>query len=230
MQCLSIIAAKYNIWLSVGGFPEIYQKENSSEPTGKIFNSHVMIDCNGKIVSPIYRKVHLFDSPMAGLFESQLTQPGERGVLMQNMFSRWAVGLSVCYDLRFPALYDALSRSSSSGGVDIVLVPSAFTPKTGEAHWEVLLRARAIENQCYVLAAAQSGEHNDQRRSHGYSLIVDPWGTVLARLGDEKEGICYAELDRTVVDNLRRDMPVGTHKRLDVYGMPVEVTDCSHRI
>ena len=120
-------------------------------------------------------------------------------------------------------------------GADIVLVPSAFTPATGRAHWEVLLRARAIENQCYVLAAAQSGEHNPKRSSYGHSIIIDPWGRILASLQDEREGIIYAILDRAIITKVRTDMPVSLHKRKDVYyassdpAIQVEVVECGNR-
>jgi predicted amidohydrolase len=115
-------------------------------------------------------------------------------------------------------------------GAEIIIVPSAFTYKTGQAHWEVLLRARAIENQCYIVAAAQAGKHNEKRESFGQSMIVDPWGKIVAQCdphrpdidleeGEGSEGICYAIFDRAVLENIRESMPVNEHKRRDVYGL-----------
>lgn len=117
-----------------------------------------------------------------------------------------------------------------------MLVPSAFTPATGSAHWETLLRARAIENQCFVIAAAQVGSHNPRRTSYGHSIVIDPWGKVVASLDGETEGVCFAELDKAQLEKLRSDMPVLRHKRADIYGgagvgagKPVEVVDCAGR-
>jgi nitrilase len=120
----------------------------------------------------------------------------------------WRVGLSVCYDLRFPELYRALARPPC----DLLSVPSAFTYTTGSAHWEVLLRARAIENQCYVIAAAQGGTHENGRRTFGHSLVVDPWGELVACRRDEGEGIVVAELARERIADVRRQLPALEHR------------------
>ena len=164
------LASRLKIWISVGGFPETIAHENladvSFRPT-KGYNTHFMISPSG-IVTDIYRKIHLFDCPLVGLFESAKVEPGASLTVADCGFAR--IGLTTCYDLRFPELYGALCRPlatdslTTSGsinnqglGAEIVLVPSAFTVTTGIAHWETLLRARAIENQCYVVAAAQIG-------------------------------------------------------------------------
>jgi predicted amidohydrolase len=136
------------------------------------------------------------------------------------------IGLSTCYDLRFPEFYAALRDK----GAEMFLVPSAFTYKTGEAHWEILLRARAIENQCYVVAAAQKGKHNDKRESYGQSLIIDPWGQIVSQCSRHYPGfsgpvddpninneICYGLFDREEVNKIRKVMPVNEHKRRDIY-------------
>ena len=156
----------------------------------KIFNLHLVISEQGKIAAT-YRKVHLFDAPVTGLQESKTTAPGDELIIVDMGFAR--VGLAVCYDLRFPAMFGAMrsvnatandATYSMDGSVDnsaeIFLIPAAFTVKTGKAHWDILLRARAIENQCYVVAAAQIGRHNEHRESYGRSLIIDCWGEVIA--------------------------------------------------
>jgi predicted amidohydrolase len=121
--------------------------------------------------------------------------------------------------LRFPGLYQQLVFS---GGAQVLLIPAAFTRPTGEAHWETLLRARAIETQCYVAAAAQAGRHNAKRESHGHALIIDPWGEVVARCADpDAEGIAVAEVDEEWMAAVRQRMPVGTHRRAEVYGRGV---------
>lgn len=155
VAALCAVAKDKRIWISLGGFPE--RSSIASEVLGednqllnKFYNSHILINRDGQVVAPIYRKVHLFDCPLVGLQESKLTLPGNEVVVMD--IEGWKVGIAVCYDLRFAGLFEAM------GVVDAVLVPAAFTVPTGAAHWEVLLRARAIENQCFVVAAAQSGK------------------------------------------------------------------------
>ena len=178
VQTLCALASRLDIWLSVGGFPErmdqiIESGEVDKHQSTKVYNTNFMISPAG-LITAIYRKIHLFDSPMAGLMESKSTAAGDALVIADCGFAR--VGLTTCYDLRFPELYGALCRpinishgplhvggSAMSGlGAEIVLVPSAFTVTTGIAHWETLLRARAIENQCYVVAAAQIGIYRNE--------------------------------------------------------------------
>lgn len=167
---LMSIAQKNGCWLSVGGFPE-----RNDQIGEKVCNTHFIVDPNGNIVEPVYRKIHLFDNPLTKLEESIITASGDKKVVIDVGFVK--LGLTVCYDLRFSALYSSLCNPRF-GGAEIVLIPSAFTVPTGRAHWEVLLRARAIENQVYVVAAAQCGKHSDKRESYGHTMIVDPWGKI----------------------------------------------------
>ncbi|MEQ2242454.1 Nitrilase [Ilyodon furcidens] len=160
----------------------------------------------------VYRKSHLFDVELpekgVSLKESAFTIPGASLVPpVQTPIGK--VGLGVCYDLRFPELSLALQRH----GADILTYPSAFTVATGAAHWEVLLRARAIETQCFVLAAAQVGRHHEKRSSYGHALAVDPWGDVVGDCGGEKPGMVLVEVDLEKVNRTRRNMPVQQHRR-----------------
>lgn len=158
-----------------------------------------------------YDKLHLFDVVVADrqatYAESRSFEAGERPVLVDTEAGR--LGLTICYDLRFPELYRFLAVS----GAELLTVPSAFTKVTGAAHWEPLLRARAIENQCFVIAANQGGVHNAQRETWGHSMIIDPWGTVLDGV-TTGEGVAVASLDRSRQAAIRRDMPVFSHRRL----------------
>jgi len=139
--------------------------------------------------------------------ESEVVVPGDKVVVAPTQLGR--IGLTVCYDLRFPELYRALAAR----GARVVAVPSAFTAETGKDHWHVLLRARAIENQVYVLAPAQAGSHGPTRRSYGHALVVDPWGTILAECG-EPEGFALARLDFAYQDKVRAALPVLSHRKL----------------
>jgi len=199
------LARDTNLWLSLGGF----QQRNNKDPE-RIYNTHVMLNSDGSIVA-LYSKVHLFDVDVPNgpvLMESRFTSPGDRLVSCETPFGR--VGLTVCYDLRFPEVYQQLSHEE---GATVLTVPSAFTKPTGEAHWEILLRARAIETQSYVIAAAQAGRHNEKRESYGHSLIVDPWGTVVGRLEDPlATGIATAEIDPAKLQQVRARMPVREHR------------------
>ncbi|KAF4111583.1 hypothetical protein G5714_008614 [Onychostoma macrolepis] len=167
----------------------------------------------GELVS-VYRKAHLFDveltSKGVSLKESAFTIPGPRLVPpVQTPIGK--VGLGVCYDLRFPELSSALQRH----GAEILTYPSAFTVATGTAHWEVLLRARAIETQCFVLAAAQVGAHHAKRTSFGHALAVDPWGEVIGDCGGSDAGLTLVQIDLQRLRDVRRDMPVQRHRRDD---------------
>jgi predicted amidohydrolase len=166
-------------------------------------------------VAAVYRKVHLFDAPLVGLRESRLTSPGAEPCVVCDGTPAGRLGLSVCYDLRFPELYAALRRR---GGAHTLLVPSAFTVTTGRAHWELLLRARAVETQCYVVAAAQVGRHNGKRESFGRAMIVDPWGTIVAECEAGAVGVAVAEIDLALVEGTRAKMPVASHARPDLFG------------
>jgi predicted amidohydrolase len=162
------------------------------------------------LITAVYRKIHLFDVDLPDgtkLLESQTVEAGVEPVVAQAPFG--TLGLSVCYDLRFPELY----RRLVDRGAIALAIPAAFTLTTGKDHWHVLLRARAIEQQCYVLAAAQTGHHYGRRRSYGHALIADPWGTVLAECG-EGEGVAVAEIDPDYVVKVRSAVPSLEHRRI----------------
>lgn len=202
------LARKLEVWLSLGGF---HERGHDWESDRRIYNSHIIIDNKGDIVS-VYRKSHLFDVELpekgVSLKESAFTIPGPSLVSpVQTPIGK--VGLGICYDLRFPELSLALQRS----GAEILTFPSAFTVATGAAHWEVLLRARAIETQCFVLAAAQVGRHHQKRASYGHALAVDPWGEVVGDCGGESPGMVLVEIDLEKVSSTRRNMPVQQHRR-----------------
>jgi predicted amidohydrolase len=192
------------VWLLVGGFPE------RSPERERPFNTAFVVDPSGTLRAR-YRKLHLFDVDLPdgrAIRESGYTAPGDEPALVD--VAGWGVGLSICYDVRFPELY----RRYAAGGARVLFVPSAFTVPTGEAHWHLLLRARAVENQCYVVAPAQWGVHGTTgRSSYGHTLIVDPWGTVLA---ERTSGVGWvsAALNPVTQDELRGRLPVLTHRRL----------------
>ncbi|XP_038587494.1 deaminated glutathione amidase [Micropterus salmoides] len=202
------LARKLEVWLSLGGF---HERGHDWESDRRIYNSHIIINDKGDIIS-VYRKSHLFDVELpekgVSLKESAFTIPGPSLTSpVQTPIGK--VGLGICYDLRFPELSAALQRH----GAEILTYPSAFTVATGAAHWEVLLRARAIETQCFVLAAAQVGRHHEKRSSYGHALAVDPWGEVLGDCGGEKPGMVLVEIDLEKVRSTRRNMPVRQHRR-----------------
>ena len=179
-------------------------------PSGKVFNRTYVIDPTGRIAA-VYDKLHMFDVDLGGggesYAESRVFEAGKTPVAVDLPWGR--LGLSVCYDLRFPYLYRALA----SAGCDFLAVPAAFTKVTGAAHWHILLRARAIETGCYVFAPAQTGVHANGRRTFGHALIVAPWGEVLADAGDAV-GFVIAQVDTTVVDAARGKIPSLAHGRV----------------
>jgi predicted amidohydrolase len=185
--------------------------ERSADPE-RPFNTSVLIDPDGGDIA-VYRKLHLFDVVVGGTEyrESAATAAGSEIVVGQ--IAGVGVGLSVCYDLRFPELYRALALR----GAEIIAVPAAFTAHTGPAHWEVLLRARAIEDQVHVVAAGQVGVGGDGRPSHGHSMIVDPWGDVLAEVTDG-EGVAIANCSSARIEEIRTTLPSLANRRSDVYG------------
>ncbi len=196
------LARDAGVHLILGGF-----HESSPEP-GKSYNSCVHLEPDGRLVAR-YRKIHLFDVSLADgtqLRESARTLPGDRAVVTRTPFGN--LGLTVCYDLRFPYLYQALADL----GAIAVTVPSAFTRPTGAAHWHVLLRARAIEAQCYVIAPAQHGRNWEKRASYGHSLIIDPWGEIIDEL-DEGDGVVFADIDPARVAAVRDQLPSLRHRR-----------------
>ncbi|MBI5477356.1 MAG: carbon-nitrogen hydrolase family protein [Deltaproteobacteria bacterium] len=178
------IARQHGMHVLCGGFPE------RSTTAGKCLNASVLLGPDGRILGH-YRKMHLFDVSIPGRAEyreSEVFEGGPGPVVARTDLG--AIGLSVCYDLRFPELY----RAEAAAGARILAVPSAFTAHTGAAHWHVLVRARAVENECFVLAPNQVGTHTDKVVTYGHSLIVDPWGTILAEVGDGP-GVAVADLD-----------------------------------
>ena len=171
-------------------------------------NRSFLIAPNGDILAK-YDKIHMFDITLEGgesYRESANYQPGETAVISDLPWGR--IGLTICYDVRFPALYRALAEA----GASFITVPSAFTVKTGEAHWHTLLRARAIENGCFIFAAAQAGKHESGRETYGHSLIVDPWGEILAEGGTDT-GVVLAKIDPAKVQSVRRNIPSLQHGR-----------------
>ncbi|XP_067685173.1 nitrilase and fragile histidine triad fusion protein NitFhit-like [Haliotis asinina] len=203
------VAVDTRVWLSIGGF---HQKGPKNEK--RVRNTHVIISSDGEIKAA-YDKSHLFDLDIKDkvrLCESDYTVPGSEIVPpVDTPVGR--LGLATCYDLRFPEMSIALTQQ----GAQILSYPSAFTQTTGMAHWEVLLRSRAIENQCYVVAAAQTGRHNAKRTSYGHAMIVDPWGQVVSACRDGVD-VCVAEVDTAYIDKVREEMPVSQHRRHDLYG------------
>lgn len=197
-------AKQHGLRLLLGSFAEAVLDQE------RVFNTSVLIDPEGEIEA-VYRKIHLFDVALGagGNFqESRSIAPGDQVVVAKTAIG--GVGLSVCYDVRFPELYRAMLAQAD---LRFVCVPSAFAPQTGKDHWEVLLRARAIETQAFVLAPAQCGTHGPKRSSYGRSMIVDPWGLVLAQAGDEP-GVIVAECEVERLEDVRARLPALTHRRL----------------
>lgn len=218
IQGLCSLARELGIWLSLGGFHEA--GDSPSSPAQ--YNAHVIIDSSGSIVAN-YRKIHLFDTLVEGGYrESKATRPGEQLVMVENT-PIGHVGLTVCYDLRFPAVFAALRKA----GAEVILVPSAFTTSTGRAgHWHILLQARAIETQSYIIAPAQSGRHNATRQSFGHSLVVDPWGQVVTDMRVQEDAWSIAEIDHARIRQVRSDMPVLHHSQATEHILETRV----HRI
>jgi predicted amidohydrolase len=189
-------------YLLLGSVPEKIPGEE------RVYNTSFLFDPAGEVIAR-YRKIHLFDVSVAGkeYRESSRCAPGSTPVVAETAFG--LLGLSICYDVRFPELYRALSQK----GATILSIPAAFTLMTGKDHWEVLLRARAIENQAFVIAAAQSGKHGNWRMSYGHSMIIDPWGLVLARSQDG-EGIAVTEIDFKAQEKMRAELPALRHRVL----------------
>lgn len=199
------LARKLGISLLLGSFPELAQ------PGERPYNTSVLIGPQGQILAR-YRKLHLFDAELPGAppqRESDYTQPGTEVVTAALPGTPFIAGLAVCYDLRFAELF----RAQMSRGANLIFLPAAFTLRTGRDHWEVLLRARAIENLSYVIAPAQWGQHSPGRRTYGRSLILDPWGLILAQAQDG-EGVIYARLDFERLERLRRELPCLEHRCL----------------
>jgi nitrilase len=195
---LAAAAAKNKVWLVGGSVPLA-----CADPD-RVRNTCLAFDDAGRRVAR-YDKIHLFGFDLGSerFEESRSIEPGSEVVTLDTPFAR--LGLSICYDLRFPEIYRKM------GVVDLILVPSSFTATTGKAHWEMLLRARAVENQAYVLAPAQGGHHKNGRDTWGHSMIIDPWGEVLAELASGP-GVVTAELDHAEIARVRRSLPALTHR------------------
>ncbi len=190
-------AQELGVWLLLGS-------GSVPAPSGKVFNRSLLFSPNGKVAAH-YDKINLFDVTLGGgeqYRESDTFEGGAKAVVAEGPMGA-KIGLTVCYDVRFAPLYAALARA----GAEIITVPSAFTVPTGQAHWETLLRARAIETHCYVIAPAQGGRHEDGRSTWGHSMIVDPWGKVLAALPHDEPGFIVADLDLDAVAAARAKIP-----------------------
>jgi predicted amidohydrolase len=200
---MAALARELGIFLCMGSLLETIPGD------ARRYNTSCIADPSGALVA-CYRKIHLFDVELAGTVavrESATRRAGETPVVVPTALG--VLGCSICYDLRFPELYRELARR----GAEVLLVPSAFTRPTGAAHWDVLCRARAIENQCYLLAADQAGDSPHGHRDHGNSMIVDPWGRVLSHIGDG-EGVATATVDPAELARVRRELPALAHRRL----------------
>jgi predicted amidohydrolase len=203
LSTLRELARRRGVFILAGSIAE-----KSSQP-GKTANTSALIADDGSIVAA-YRKIHLFDVSIpdgARYAESEVVVAGDLAVVAPTALGR--IGLTICYDLRFPELY----RKLSALGAQILTIPAAFTLFTGKDHWEVLVRARAVENLAYVMAPAQVGRHGGNRQTFGNAMVVDPWGVVLARCPDG-EGVCVAPFSRTRLERVRQELPALKHRKL----------------
>jgi predicted amidohydrolase len=200
LAAMCTAAARFGVWISVGSLALKLPDDD------RFTNRSFMIDPSGQIVAQ-YDKIHMFDvtlSETEQYRESDGYRAGDHAVIADTAFGK--IGMTICYDIRFPHLYRGLAKS----GASILLIPAAFAQPTGRAHWEVLLRARAIETGCYVIAAAQTGEHQTSqrrpRKTYGHSMIISPWGEIMADAGEDL-GIIYADLDLSLVESTRARVP-----------------------
>ena len=203
LSALREVARRRRVFVLAGSIAE------KVDVPGKTANTSALIADDGSLVAT-YRKIHLFDVNIpdgARYAESEVVVPGEVAVVAPTVLGR--IGLTICYDLRFPELY----RKLSSLGAQILTIPAAFTLFTGKDHWEVLVRARAIENLAYVVAPAQVGRHSANRQTFGNAMVVDPWGVVLARCADG-EGVCLAPFSRARQEQVRQELPALKHRKL----------------
>ncbi len=203
LQALQAMAQEFNFWILAGSL--LLREDPAQLP----FNTSFVINPNGKLESK-YSKIHLFKVQLDNkkIDETERSQAGSKPVIA-TLSEGLKLGMSICYDLRFPELYRIYAQEK----VEMLYVPSAFTRKTGEAHWEVLLRARAIENQAFIIAPNQCGEANGVE-NYGHSMIIDPWGNVLARASEDQEEIIYAEIDLNLLKNIRANIPALDHRKL----------------
>jgi predicted amidohydrolase len=200
---LQKMAQRFQVTILGGGFPI------PVDSSGKVYNTALLINANGQELAR-YQKVHLFDVNVPDGNTYQESSTVMAGLELPPVYASpelGKIGLSICYDVRFPELY----RHLSNQGADILFVPAAFTAFTGKDHWQVLLQSRAIENTCYVIAPAQTGTNYDRRQTHGHAMIIDPWGVILADAG-EKPGVAIAEIKPTRLEQVRRQMPSLQHR------------------
>lgn len=201
---LSNQAKMHQVWIVGGTIPVACENKN------KVRAASIVYDCNGNVVAR-YDKIHLFDvtiSETESYKESDTTEPGDEIVVVDTPVGK--LGLTVCYDIRFPGLFTALMNR----GAEIIAIPSAFTIKTGEAHWQLLSRSRAVENFCYIVGAAQGGTHSSGRQTYGHTLIVEPWGAVVQEIIDPSNAIAYASIDLKKLDEIRASIPVMQHQKI----------------
>ena len=201
LSALTALSRELGVWQLAGSL-------TLKSDDGRMFNRSLLISAEGKVVAT-YDKIHMFDATLPSgtvIKESSAYRPGERAVIAETPWG--PLGMTVCYDLRFPPLYRMLAQR----GAAMLAIPSSFQRETGKAHWHVLLRARAIENAAFVIAPALCGDHPGKRMTYGHSLVVDPWGEVLAD-GGEAPGIVYADLDLAQVEKVRSMLPSLTHDR-----------------
>ncbi len=199
---LKVMAQRFQVTILGGGYPVPVEE-------GKVYNTALLVAPNGQELAR-YEKVHLFDVnlPDGNTYrESETVVAGSRVPPIYPSKELGNIGLSVCYDVRFPELY----RQMTQLGAEVLFVPAAFTAHTGKDHWQVLLQARAIENTCYVIAPAQTGRHNALRQSHGHAMVIDPWGVILADAG-EMPGVAIAEIVPARLEQVRRQMPSLQHR------------------
>ena len=204
---ISQLAKKHKVWILIGSLLETVV--DSRDLPSKPYNTSVLINPQGEIIAK-YRKIHLFDIKLKGkqILESSRNLAGKQPRLAK--IENIKIGLSVCYDLRFPELY----RYYSKNGAKIICIPSSFTKPTGEAHWHILIKARAIENFAYIIAPNQAGVGSVGVKTYGHSLIVDPWGKILAEGSANKEEVIFAEIDLDYLEKIRKNLPALEHRRL----------------
>lgn len=201
VQAMSELASELGVWILLGSVAV-------TASNGKIANRSIFLSDKGEIAAR-YDKIHLFDVDLKNgesYRESSVFVAGDKAVVADSPWGK--IGLSICYDVRFPHLYRGLAKA----GASIITVPAAFTVPTGQAHWHTLLRARAIENGAFVIAPGQCGTHAGDRQTYGHSLIIDPWGEILAEAGEQPE-VIYADLDLSKVDHVRSSVPALSHDR-----------------
>ena len=202
---LTLMAVQYNAMIIGGSMIELNNNQ-------AFYNTSIVINASGDIVGK-YRKIHLFDVDIGNkkIMESNLFNAGNRPLIVS--IGQWRIGVSICYDLRFPELY----RWYFKQGVDAVVIPSSFTTKTGTMHWHTLCRARAIENQMYVIAPNQTGIGAGNESTYGHSLIVDPYGRIMSEMNGEDTGTITAELNREILNELRENVPIASHIKSQLF-------------